>query len=321
MKLKQLFFLLFAILLFLPSSAQAATQSIQISPLTLDFNIKNGDSSSNQIIIKNPGTAPMDYSIETQVFNQVNDQGAPSFTSAIPEQTGVTTLADWINVTGSKSGTLAPSEEKTIPFTINIPAWAEPGGHYAAIFAKSGQKTASGATELGVSSRVGTLILVSVPGNTIKTNKIVSFSAPSFIWSGPVNLHMVVSNTGTIHYDSVGTVLLKSMIGAETKVDLGTHTILPSNERTYDGQWTKKYPLGMYNLTASATDGAGNSTIQTAVLWAIPIVPIILILLALILIIFIFRFIIKTHDKSVIKEVIEEEKVQEKKDGGNSPRA
>lgn len=289
---------LFALLMFAftmaPIAAKAENKGIQISPLTFNFDIKTAEvKSDNKILIKNNNAEAMNYALEVENFNKVSNEGAPSF-SGLETQEGVSTLMDWITFSAPKEGVLKPGEEKEINFAVSVPNGAEPGGHYAAIFVKEVRKTPEGQVEIGISSRVGTLLLVSVPGETKKGARLFDFSFPKFVWKGPISFSMKVENSGTIHYDSKGEVSIKPILGTTAKVDMGTHTIIPKNTRDFEGKWNKKFPFGYYTLTASATDGNGQPITTTGVLWAIPLMIVLPAIVGLILIIIIIKY-IKRH--------------------------
>lgn len=281
----------------IPYTAKAATKGIQISPLSYNFEIKDGSGDTGKIIITNQNSDPLNYVIEVENFASVTDEGAPTFAGTEPEG-AYTTLADWFTFDAPKEGVVEPFKDVTIGFTINIPQGAEPGGHYAAVFAREIRKNAEGKTELGVASRVGSLILVTVPGETKKTGTITDFTYPKLIWKGPAEFTMKVENTGTVHYDSKANVELSpiAFLGKKTNVDLGTHTIIPSSSRNYVGSLDKKYPFGYYKINATATDGDGASitTAGNATLIAIPLMIIIPGLIGLALLIWIIVF-IKKH--------------------------
>lgn len=276
--------LMFAsVLLVSPSKAQEAKTGIQISPLSYDFEIRPGASQSGKFTLKNLDGAVMNYVLETELFESISEDGAPAF-RGVTKPDGVSTLADWIKFSSPLEGTLEPYSSLDINFTIETPANAEPGGHYAAIFARQVKKDAEGKTQLGVASRVGLLTLVSVPGNVTKTGMIKSFSYPSFIWKGPTDFALKFENTGSIHYESTAKVEVKPLLGKSREVDLGKHTVIPNSIRAYGGTWNSKYPFGYYKLTATSTDGAGNKVSATGVLWAIPLMIVIpIILLALLI--------------------------------------
>ncbi|MEI6498511.1 MAG: hypothetical protein WCO23_00965 [bacterium] len=293
-----------AILSFsIPKFALAAQEGIQISPLTYKFDIKPGETQSAKITVKNLNNTPLDYTTEAEIFSSVSDDGAPSF-AAETKEAGLNTLADWIVFTNDSTGTIPVGGTKVINFTITVPANAEPGGHYAAVFAKQSTPTAEGQTEIGVASRVGTLVLVTVPGEVIKSSAITEFKSPSFVIGGPVSFDMKVKNSGSVHFDSNAKVELKPIFGKTTTVDLGTHTIIPANSRNFVGEWSYKYPFGRYAITATATDIDGKLMTTTAILWAIPLVIVIPAIFVIILLILLIVY-MKKHLKFVSNEQIQ----------------
>lgn len=282
------------------SFAQTQDSGIQISPLTYNYEITPGKSQQAKITLKNLSSEPIDYTIETENFTATSEDGAPVFAFG-PASEGVTSLADWFDFSGGKTGKLGPKGSGDVEFTISVPEGAEAGGHYAAVFAKVIKKTEEGKTELGVSSRVGTLILVSVPGEITNGVEIEELSIPRWIWKGPVTLGMKVKNTGSIHYDSQADISFNPVLfGNDTKVGMGEHTVLPSSTRDYEGKLNKKYPFGIYKVTATATGGEANPAVRLVTVYAIPLI-IVLPLIALIAIIAISMHYIRKKYKIVSK--------------------
>jgi len=272
------------------SSAQTAQKGIQISPLTYNFEIKPGESQTAKVTLTNRNDVALSFVMETEDFSAVSEEGAPSF-AATPKQEGVTTLADWVKFPSDKEGTIEPKAGKEVAFTIDVPQQAEPGGHYAAVFAKEVKKTPEGETEIGVASRVGTLLLISVPGLVTKSAEITEFSPPKFVWRGPVDLKMKVQNTGSVHYDSLGQVVLKPLWGKGSTVDMGTHTIIPKSIRSYTAKWDKRFPFGYYRLKATAQDGDKGLVDKSATLIAVPLEIAAPALVVLIIIIIVVKYI------------------------------
>lgn len=291
---------IFLSILLLPFNLFAQQQGIQISPLTYKFEIAGGGSQEAKVLITNLSTTDLDFVMETENFTKTSEEGAPTF-SGPTVASGVTTLAEWINFKTAKEGTLKPREEKEILFTIDVPELAEPGGHYAAVFVKGVKKNAQGQTELGVASRVGTLFLVTVPGETVKTGELIETQSPKIVWQGPIDFTAKFQNTGTVHYEAPVSVELKPIIGKSTTVDLGKHIVLPDSVRDYKGQLNKKYPFGWYKVTFTALDGNGKAYTDINTLIAIPLMIVIPIIVAIALIIYIIKY-AKKHFKIVTKK-------------------
>ena len=90
------------------------------------------------------------------------------------------------------------------------------------------------------------------------------------------------------------------ILGQVSKVELGTHTIIPKFVRIFKGRWDKKYPFGYYELTGKATDGDGKIMTASATMWAIPLVIVLPAVFALIIFILVIRY-IKRHYRIVSK--------------------
>lgn len=265
------------VLLVLPiySLAQSQDSGIQISPLTYNYDIDPGGSKDSQITLKNLGDEEIEYTIETENFTATTDDGAPVFNSK-PSVEGVTSLADWFDFPDGRTAKIPAKGSTEINFSVSVPEGAEPGGHYAAVFAKVVGKTEEGKTELGVSSRVGTLFLVNVPGDVRYGVEIEDLTVPTFIWKGPVDLKMKIRNSGNVHYDSQAEIALRRLvISGESKVDMGAHTVIPDSSRAYEGRWESKYPFGIYRVTASATGGEASPATKVATVYAIPLIVVI----------------------------------------------
>lgn len=293
--LSVLAFFLVTILLVSPKASAAERKGIQISPLTFDFKVEDSKTQSGTVTITNLNDEPLSYVVEVENFADVNEQGAPSFAGKEAEG-AVTTLADWFTFDAPKEGVLESKKSVAIGFAIDIPVGADPGGHYVAVFAREVKKNAEGKTELGIASRVGSLVLVSVPGDVTKGASVSDFVFPKFVWKGPVNFSLKVKNTGTVHYDSTASVDLKPIFGSSVNVGLGTHTLIPktTSPRDYAGTWNKKYPFGYYKATAKALDGNGQEvTLDGGAIIAIPLIIVIPALIGLVLIILLILYLRK----------------------------
>lgn len=286
-----------SLLLVSPYSSKAASRGIQISPLTFNLDIPTDGTGSGKIIVTNLNDTDLNYVIEVENFAGVAEDGAVAFAGKEIEG-AVTTLADWFTFDAPKEGTLPPKKDKEINFTIKIPVGAEPGGHYAAVFAREVKKSPTGQAEVGIASRVGALVLVSVPGETSKSAEITDFTYPKFVWRGPNDFTMKVLNNGTVHFDSQANVELKSIFGTTTNVDMGKHTLIPKNVRSYAGQWATKYPFGYYSVTAKALNGDGQPVTTTGIIWAIPLIIVIPVIILLIIIILTIKY-LKKHYRYV----------------------
>lgn len=290
---------LLGLLTILPAgNVRAANTGIQISPVTFNLEIKPGDTQTGKILITNRNDETMNYVMEMEIFENSSEDGVPSFTAVKPAE-GASTFLDWVTFPDGDEGSIEVGKSKEVNFVISLPANAEPGGHYGAIFAKQTKPLIEGANQVGVAARVGALALISVPGETTQGAQILEFKAPKFVWKGPVNFKMRVQNTGTVHYDSKAVATIKNLIGSSTNLDMNTHTILPKSIRSFEATWQKKYPFGYYKITPTAMDGDGNIVSGAAVaVWAVPLIIVIPALVGLLILILVIVY-LKRHVRIV----------------------
>ena len=67
--------------------------------------------------------------------------------------------------------------------------------------------------QLKISTRVGMLIFVTVPGSNLQKGKILNFTGPKFVQKGPVDFKIKFENTGTVHFEPKGIITLANMLG------------------------------------------------------------------------------------------------------------
>lgn len=242
---------------FLPviniSHAQATTLSATttIIPPSFELFANPGDTLKEKIKVRNETAFPIDYSISNEDFQADGDTGAVDLVKTEANKTY--SLSSWINVDSNQISVPAHSEQD-ITFEINVPNGAEPGGHYGAVTIESVPGNTPGAANVAV--KQASLILLRVSGNVTEKASAVSFTAPKYSEYGPIPLTLLVKNTGDVHINPQGTVIITDIFGA--KVDefpLNGANVLPGAERLMLTNWTNKNPIGRFTATVVATYG------------------------------------------------------------------
>lgn len=232
----------------------AAVRAITVSPVLLEFDIAKGASKQGKIRIWNETAEPQTYSVVVRNFVPKGEEGEQEY---IEEETP-TSLASWVTVE-RQPVTLAPDASTELSFLISVPAGAEPGGHYATIFFASGPVKGQGG--VGVSSRIGVLLLVNVPGEIREEARIESFRIMSGadiprLRSGqavrpyggnvisrlPANFELRVRNLGSTHVRPDGWLVVRNLIGwevARAPANPKKSSVLPGSVRRIDAAWQK----------------------------------------------------------------------------------
>jgi hypothetical protein len=252
------FILFLAILSFQPRSANAQV-GISLFPIKFNVTVDPGKSYSDTITVINPN----DFSIGVQpeIENiSTGDEGAIDLVDQdIPHG-----LTAWISISKTPFD-LGPQERRQIPFNIDIPANGEPGGHYGAILFRGIPPSGTPSSGVGISGRVGSVVLVNVPGKTFQTGSIEFFSGPdSFVAHGPVNFTFKVKNTGNTHFDPQGKITLTGPFIGTINVPFDPRIVFPGHNRTFTTSWGNYYGFGP--ITASLNINIPDSGAQSATL-------------------------------------------------------
>jgi hypothetical protein len=95
------------------------------------------------------------------------DYKAPLCTPVSGSGVTVNSMASWISFENTGLFTIAPKSNRKINYTINTPSGAIPGGHYGAIFFNSPENGNITGGSISMNRRIGSLLLVTVPGDIV----------------------------------------------------------------------------------------------------------------------------------------------------------
>jgi len=252
-----------------------AGTGLTIQPIKISHTLNPGESVSGVISLTNASSDD----IGTQITLKVEDfvpfagQDGINFVGRAP---GVTTAMDWITLgkDNEKTFVIEKSGSRGIPYSITAPLDAEPGGHYGVLFFKA-TKLGEG-EQLNVGTQVAVLVLITIPGSHLQKGKILNFSTKEKFYSqSPVNYLMRFENTGTVHFEPKGRILIKNIFGSKvTEIPVEGNIVLPSGIREIPITW--KYEgilLGRYTATVDIIGpegdniGTGTTVFYAAPLW------------------------------------------------------
>lgn len=246
------------------TNAQSASQrTVAVIPPSFELYANPGESISDKLRVRNDSSAVTQYSIMVEDFRAVGEEGQVDLVN--DDQANTTfSAAKWV-VPSPKSFSLQPGGEIEIPFTINVPVDAEPGGHYCSILVKIGGAEVVEGGGAAVSSRVGSLILLRVSGNIKEEAIVESFSADkSYYQSSPVNFDLRVKDLGSNHIKPKGTIVITNLFGQKiTELPLNGLNVLPGAVRKMTTKWEFSAPLAnRFTATLVATYGQQNKPLS-----------------------------------------------------------
>jgi hypothetical protein len=169
-------------------------------------------------------------------FEPSGDTGSPRFVG----NTG--NLSTWIDTEDRID--IAQGEKIVVPYTITIPADAEPGGYFSAIFWGSQDPKTQEAGEVAIGGKLGVLIMLRVAGDIHEEAGLSEFGAGSRLFTTlPVGFSYRFTNKGEDRVVPLGSITIKNTLGTEVatlKANESEGNVLPNSSRKFQVMWGDK---------------------------------------------------------------------------------
>ena len=307
-------FILFAIcyLLFAIDKADASALSLTISPPTATYTMNPGETTQGVIKLINNTPSVISFQARLNDFIVEDSKGTPIMLSPDTFSSRFS-ASSWITLE-SETLTVDSRQTQEVFYTINVPAYARPGGHYASILFSPASPDArfdeSRRASLGgpkkeasqeqnrtlVEAQVGTLISISVKGAISEHSQITKFSANAFQEYGHINLFATIRNFGDLHIQPVGKITVSDLFGKTIQVvRLEKVNIFPEASRDYEVTLGTRFMVGRFKAKLSAVYGENNDLPLSATLyfwvfpWKIALVVMLAVIAAILAIIYFRR--------------------------------
>lgn len=320
--------LVFGLFVVKPAGAQAANanaaQGIQISPTSVELNASKGKTYNINLSVTNVTGSDLLYKTSVNDFGASGETGSPHI-FIDTKLTPVSSVITWVDTAPQFS--LDAHQSRTVTAQINVPANAEPGGHYGVI-RFSGTAPKLDRTGVGLSASAGVLLLVRVDGLINEKADLASFytsatqsgKETSFFENGPAYFVVRIRNVGNIHVKPVGNIEVKDMFGgvvSNIPINKDKSNVLPKSIRRFDdAKVNKDWMIGRYTANLTLGYGTNGQAITGTInFWVIPYKIILVALLVLVTVIYIFRRIIKVYNKRIIEKAKNENKNSKKTKG------
>lgn len=281
------YLLLITCYLLLVTTRSAIAQNIvriTAIPPRLEITVKPGEITQDVIKVRNDSDSEL--AITTEIKDFISDkEGAP-----IPvdeEVSGNWASSSWLKTSPSKF-IIKPGEIKKLDLIIATPENALAGGHYSVVFYKpipanqNGENTGS-----RISPQVGTLLYLTLPGDIKEKAFVKKIDIPKFSEYGPIDIETEIENLSDIHIRPKANIKIYNLFNKlSTSLNLSEKNIFPSQSRSYENKWDKKWLFGRYKAQLEGFYGStGKSLLATVYFWVIPWKIVLLILLVILLII------------------------------------
>jgi len=270
--------------LFAAPYASAATEATgyTVSPVETEITVNKGTTQTVELSVQNPSSTTVDVKAVINDFVASNDEsGSPRLilnsNAQLPADNFESLVAPIGNIT------LGPLAKVYFPVTITIPLNANSGGYYGAVRFIPTSINQTG--NVGLTASVGSIFLITVPGNLIERISLTQLSAAdksgnpsSFLTSGSVSVLTRLDNTGNIQLQPFGNIIIKNMFGHivgsyQFNNSVPRANILPDSIRKFINPLTGSSWFGRYTVveTIAYQQGTGNYITSSASFYYFPV--------------------------------------------------
>lgn len=288
------------------------SQSLSVTPPLFELSILPGDVWQSQVKVLNNNPYELTVYADVVNFAPVGEDGQGKFIPILddPSLGKKVTLAEWIEVSDAPF-TIEPEQARDIPFFVDIPVDAAPGGHFAAILISTEPPPRDGVVAVRTSQVVTSLFFVRVDGDITEAGSIREFAVTDGIVPTPeTNFKLRFENKGNVHLQPRGDILITNMWGKERgTIPINNQTnfgnVLPDSIREFNFSWKGEPSLadiGRYKAIvtlAFGEDGIQNVT-ATTYFYVVPIKATLITLLALVLSIAFMTWIIRSYVRRML---------------------
>ncbi len=265
-----------------PAGAQVG---VKVSPVRVDEIVDPGETLDVDMKITNNSNVPKTFYAYLRDFTAEGESGEARL--IVPGTEEGSFMSSWVEIT-TDGIDFAPGETKTVPYKINVPENAGPGGYYGAIlFGTAPPKLALNSADKGagmaVAQQTGSLILLQVKGDVYEEARVREFNTDKGIYGTPfdVNFLVRIENLGNVHVKPIGLISIKNMFGkevAQIQVNDAGANVLPKSIRRFEYDWNGDLAFGHYQASlglsyGTATDrgGQGKRSLFTEIsFWIVP---------------------------------------------------
>ncbi len=264
--------------------------SVTVTPPLFQLTIGPGEFWSSSLKIVNSNAYDVTYYAQAVDFSAEGEAGqsklVPLLDDAGERERSTYSLGSWIEISPDPI-VVKKGSSLSVPFSVRIPEYAEPGGHYAAILVGTQPPDGSpGGSVVKVSSYVSSLLLVRVKGEIVERGRIREFiSTKTWYDTAQASMSLRFENMGNTHVRPQGEITVFNMWGKERghlpiNQEQGFGQVLPQSVRKFDFVWKgdgTSFDIGRYSAVATLAFGqeAKQNVTATTYFWIVPTVPVV----------------------------------------------
>ncbi|OGK44350.1 hypothetical protein A2957_00140 [Candidatus Roizmanbacteria bacterium RIFCSPLOWO2_01_FULL_38_11] len=291
---------------------------LQVAPARQEIELDPGEKTSVVIRFFNLGETPLSGILKAGDFIVNDDKGTPTILETADQASPRFSASKWFTLPYDRM-TIAPNDKVGIQAEITVPENARPGGRYVAVYFEPnasipGSINSPREAGLGVASRIAGLVYIKIRGPITEKALVSGIFAPSFQEYGPIRVQADILNRGDYHIRPRGTFSLRNMLnGLTDQKKIAEQNIFPDASRNYEVLLGKKWMIGKYKVSVSASYGNGGDIIMRSVsVWVFPWKIATAVFLALLILILMMKQVYKNflYKESHLEEELKKEHEQ-----------
>lgn len=229
----------------MPAGAQEGQQNnstVTLTPTKKSYTKDAGSSLRDSVTVINNGSESFNFRVYANPYGVKSEAYDPDF-DGTSKSTNAHTWFDF----DKTEYELKPRARMDVPYSLNIPDGARPGGHYAVIFIET-QKPKGDQGNIARQKRVGALTYLTVNGQFRNGGSILEYKAPLVQLSPPLNTTIRVENTGNNHFDTNVDTVVSDLFGRPKYKHTAAYTVLPGTVRGIKTEWQKSPSYGIFKV-------------------------------------------------------------------------
>jgi hypothetical protein len=272
--------------------------AVTVGPVKLEYSVDPRDVVKGEMFVQNEGTETKTFYPAFEKF--IEEDGQKVFLEGEKSD-----LAFWIKT--QSSVTLEAGKQAIIPFTIEVPESASPGGHFAVIWWSTAPASSETGQQVAIVTRAGILVYLRVSGEIKEEAGLLSFKAAKRFFSGlPIEFEYVLENSGNVHLKPEGELRIKNIFGGAKETLLTNPkglTVLPQGKKTFKLEWIpEKTVFGAYKAELNLKYGEERKELNKAYWFFVLPIKGVIIFSSLVIILALAPFGIKKYNSWIISK-------------------
>ena len=214
----------------LPTPDQPETTALTIAPSIHEAVVAPGKTTSQIFEIKNGSNFPLPIKYYIRTFDANDEVGGV----AISEEVDAARFSpgSWSQIV-EPDFVLQPQSTRQMTVNFTPPVDLPPGGYYAILFAEPLlPESFLSQSSLQIGGRLGSLLFLIGPGDTMEKAEITSFSQKKFLWRRQSEVEVRIKNSGNVHTRPAGKLIITNKVSKKSReIPVPEVTILPGKIR------------------------------------------------------------------------------------------